>query len=60
MLKSAMVHLPPIISESLDAKHIQEWSEGVPEWKMKERDGRRDRWLEDEIAQWAQNIDKPQ
>ena len=58
MLKSAMVHLPTLIKEKLDANCIQEWSEGMPEWKEK-KEGDRERsegWNNEEIAQWAQNI----
>ena len=58
MLKSAMVHLPTLIKEQLDANHIQEWSEGMPKWEeKKERDGERSEgWNKEEIAQWTQNI----
>ena len=58
MLKSATVCLPTLIKEQLDANHIQEWSEGTPEWKEK-KEGDRERsegWNNEEIVQWAQNI----
>ena len=53
-----MVCLPPLIKDQLDANHIQEWSQGTPEWK-EEKEGNRERsegWNNEEIAQWAQNI----
>ena len=58
MLKSAMVCLPPLIKEQLDANCIQEWSEGTPEWKeKKEGDGERSEGQNsEEIVQWVQNI----
>ena len=58
MLKSAMVCLPTLIKEQLDANRIQEWSEGMPEWKeKKEGDGERSEgWKNEEIVQWVQNI----
>ena len=58
MLKSATVCLPTLIKEKLDADHIQEWSEGMPEWKEK-KEGDRERsegWNNEEIVQWAKNI----
>ena len=58
MLKSAMVCLPTLIKEQLDANCIQEWSEGTPEWLgKKEGDGERSEgWNKEEIVQSAQNI----